>query len=284
MPGNGSADWGQRRTLLAAVALVMVPSLLALLIALVAEGALKNALITGAVGLIFGGLLGGLLKVLLDDLAATKRKREDAAAFVSNVLADLKSVYDRVARARVLIPAHKSVKTYGDEMRALIEARVQLRNVTRALERRADGMDDAARANVTTLVRLMESYLETLTCEFRDNYKALSDRQRSYEARANVLVKRFAEDDARPPLPELPGFVWDSISRLDKLSDFIGPAQQYRESFEEPLDDASAELRKELARILSRAPGLWLPETWRRRLPELLAAAKLQRNKRAPGS
>lgn len=284
MPGNGSADWGQRRTLLAAVALVMVPSLLALLAALVAEGALKNALITGAISLIFGGLLGGLLKVLLDDLAATKRKREDAAAFVTNVLADLKSVYDRVARARVLIPAHKSVKTYGNEMRDLIEARVQLRNVTRALERRADGMNDAARATVTTLVRQMETYLETLTCEFRDNYKPLSDRQRSYEERTSVLLKRFAEGDADQPVPELPGFVWDSIRRLEKLSDFIGPAHAYGEHFETPLDQASEELRKELARILSNDPEPWLPATWRRAALSLLAAAKPQRSGRAPGS
>jgi hypothetical protein len=56
-----------------------------------------------------------MLKVLLDDVVAAKRQREDAAAFVMNVLSDLKSVYDRVARARILIPAHKSVKTYGEE-------------------------------------------------------------------------------------------------------------------------------------------------------------------------
>ena len=54
-----------------------------------------------------------MVKVLLDEVAVVKRKREDAGTFVVNVLADLKSVYDRVARARILIPAHKSVKTYG---------------------------------------------------------------------------------------------------------------------------------------------------------------------------
>jgi hypothetical protein len=145
MSGKDSIDAGQRRLLLAAVILVLVPSSIAFLVAPVVTAELQKALYAGAVTLIFAGLLGGLLKVLLDDVAAVKRKREDAAAFVTNVLGDLKSVYDRVARARVLIPAHKSVKTYGDEMRDLIEARVQLRNVTRALERRADGMDDEAR-------------------------------------------------------------------------------------------------------------------------------------------
>ncbi len=34
-------------------------------------------------------------------------------------------------------------------MRDLIEARVQLRNVTRALERRAEGIDEVVRGEVT---------------------------------------------------------------------------------------------------------------------------------------
>src|SRR5438128_10688595 len=117
MWGKGPKDWGQRRTLLAAVLLVMIPSLIAIFVAPFVPDELRKALYAGAVTLFFAGLLGGMLKVLLDDVAAAKRKREDAATFVINVLADLKSVYDRVARARVLIPAHKSVKTYGEEMR-----------------------------------------------------------------------------------------------------------------------------------------------------------------------
>jgi len=245
-------DWGQRRTLLAAVLLVIIPSLIAVLVApSVPDAELRKALYAGAVTLVFAGLLGGLLKVLLDDVAAVKRKREDAATFVTNVLADLKSVFDRVARARVLIPAHQSVKTYGEEMRGLIEARVQLRNVTRALERRADGIDEEARDEITRRVRQMEAYLETLTCEFRDNYKRLSDKQLGYEERTKVLLKRFAEAENGDATPNLPGFVWDSISRLEKLSDFIGQAKAYHAQFETPLDDASEWLRTELARILS---------------------------------
>jgi hypothetical protein len=196
--------------------------------------------------------MGGMLKILLDDVATVKRKREDAATFVTNVLADLKAVYDRVARARVLIPAHKSVKTYGDEMRNLIEARVQLRNVTRALEGRAEGIIDDTREKITRLVRQMETYLETLTCEFRDNYKPLSDKQRSYEERTKVMIQRFAESEDGDVTPTLPGFVWDSIAHLKRLSDFIGEANEYKAHFETPLDDASESLRNELARIIGR--------------------------------
>ncbi len=252
-----SADWGQRRTLLTAVLLVVIPSVASILIAqIVQDEELRKSLYTGAVTLFFAGLLGGMVKVLLDDVVAAKQKREDAATFVGNVLADLKSVYDRVARAKILIPAHKSVKTYGEEMRGLIEARVQLRNIVRALERRAEGIDEKSREEVTRRVSQMEEYLETLTMEFRDNYKALSDKQLGYEERARAILAQFAAAKTDQSPPELPHFVWDSIACLKRFSDFIGEAGAYKTEFETPLDDASEWLRNELARILNnRKPG-----------------------------
>lgn len=242
---------GKRRTLIAACLLVGIPAALALGIGLsISDSELRKTLYSAAITLVFAGLFGGLLKVQLDEVAAFKRKREDAASFITNVLADLKGVFDQVARARILIPAHQSVATYGDEMRALITARVQLRNVVRALERRADGIDEEARSEVTRLVRRMDGFVEGLTCEFRDSYKRLSDQQRGYEERAKILMKQFAEDPTQQTPPELPTFVWKSISELPRLADFMGAATDYHAQFEAPLDDASAWLRNELARIL----------------------------------
>lgn len=230
----------------------LVPSVLALLVAFrISDSELRKILFTGGVTLLFVGFFGGMVKLLFDQLAATTRLRDDAASFVTNVLSDLKNVYDRVARARILIPAHKSAKTYGEEMRGLIDARVQLRNVIRALERRADGIKEEARIEVTRRVKeQMEKYLETLTFEFRDNYKRLSDAQRGYEARADAMVKAFAAGSDLGQPPALPSFVWEQIARLPVLADFIGDGTLYRKGFEEPLDDASELLRLELARIL----------------------------------
>lgn len=249
---SSTNHWKRRRPLLAALLWTLVPSTVAILVApLIAEPELRKVIYAGAATLLFGGFLGGMLKLLFDDVVAAKRVRDDAAGFVTNVLADLKSVYDRVARAKIVIPAHKSAKTYGIEMRDLIEARVQLRNVTRALERRADGVDEATRIEVTRRVRQMEKYLETLTMEFRDNYKQLSDKQRGYEARAEAMVKAFAEQEEVAEPPELPAVVWNSISKLPKLADFIVEGLSYKSDFEVPLDDASELLRKELARIVA---------------------------------
>lgn len=241
-----------RRTLLAACVLVVVPAALGIAIGWwTTDLDLRKALYAGAVTLVFAGLVGGLLKVLLDEVATFRRRREDAAQFVVNVLADLKDVFDQVARAR--IPAHQSVLTYGDEMRALIGARVKLRNVVRALERRADGLEERTRTDVTALVRRMDGFVEGLTGEFREHYKGLSDQQRSYEERARVLVRQFAEDAARQTPPALPDFVWRALSALPHLADFIGAATDHAARFERPLDEASACLRSELARILGGA-------------------------------
>lgn len=245
----------KRRTLIAACLLVCIPAATAIGIGLwTSDCDLRKTLDTAAITLVFAGFFGGLLKVQLDEVAAFKRKREDAASFVTNVLADLKGVFDQVARARILIPAHQSVATYGDEMRALITARVQLRNVVRALERRADGIDHQARVEVTALVVHMDEFVESLTCEFRDNYKRLSDQQRGYEERAKVLMKQFAEDPAQETPPVLPAFVWKSISELPRVADFIGPATDYAHRFDGPLGEATRKLRRELARILGSTP------------------------------
>ncbi|MCR5864131.1 hypothetical protein [Aquincola sp. J276] len=251
MDGKHFEATARRRTLAAACLLVGIPAALAIGIGMaIDDGELRKTLYTAAITLVFAGLLGGLLKMQLDEVAAFKRRQEDAAAFVTHVLADLKGVFDEVARARILIPAHQSVATYGEEMRALILARVQLRNVIRALERRTDGIDEATRSEVTRQVRRMDHFVETLTTEFRDHYKALSDQQRGYEERARVLMKQFGEDLGQQVPPALPAFVWQAISRLPRLADFMGPATAYQAEFEAPLDEASAWLRDELARIL----------------------------------
>jgi hypothetical protein len=48
--------------------------------------------------------------------------------------------------------------------------------------------------------------------------------------------------------------VWESIARLENLSDFIGEGKTYKREFEDPLDDASQRLRQVLARILGSDP------------------------------
>jgi hypothetical protein len=230
-----------------------VPSLVVFLLApSIPNEELRKVLYAGAGTLLFGGLLGGVLKLILDEVGAAKRRRDDAVTFTTNVLSDLKRVYDQAASAQLLIGAHRSAKTYGDELRGLIEATVQLRNVKRALTGRVDGIAEDRVIAVAAEVETMGQYLGDLTNEFRLNYKKLSDSQRSYEAKAEAMVKKFAEEPTGSTPPLLPTFVWDSIAELPLLKDFIANGDRYKNQFERPLDRASGHLRIELTHVLRR--------------------------------
>lgn len=80
-----------------------------------------------------------MLKLLLGEFSLKRERRQQNALFITNVLNDLKTVFDRADRARTVIAAHRSATTYGEEMRDLIDSRVTLRNVDRALGRNPTG-------------------------------------------------------------------------------------------------------------------------------------------------
>lgn len=246
-----NANTERWRTPLVVTAWTLLPACIsAILGSHVIDEELRKVVYTGAGTLFFGGFFGGMLKAFLDEIVASKKRKDDAAGFVGNVLSDLKGVYDRVDRARLVIPAHRSVKTYGDEMRDLIEACVQLRNVVRALERRPDGVDKRVRSELVGHVRGMERYLAQLTSEFRDNYKRVSDAQRADEEVAKKVLVDYAAGGRKEP-PSLPGLAWHGVAQLEHLAEFIQEsAPRYHSQFVEPLDEASALLRDELARIL----------------------------------
>ena len=243
---------------------------------------LSKAFAAGSVTLLFGALLGGIVSLLVAELDRRRVRRAAEVEFVSNVLADLKSVYDGVDRGRTLISAHQSVKTYGDEMRAFIEARVKLRNVERALE-----FDERRRhiMRVRAPVHAMAQYLKSLTEEFESRYNALSRAQSIYEAEMDGARERLKR---REPA-ELPkNTPWEELKRLTVLADFIKPAEpertvgddpdrkypsSYGKEFLAPLDEASRLLRDALAYQLANrssrlmkngdAESSWPPPTLR---------------------
>ena len=205
----------------------------------------------GAITLFFGALLGGVVALLIADFDRRRLRRAAQLDFSSNVLADLKSVYDRVDRGRILIHAHKSAKTYGEEMRNFIEARVKLLNVVRALKSDERG---ASLDAILTSVDSMEQYLKALIEEYEQNYKEISQSQSLYELRMkHALEKSVAAPDVVATLPK--NAPWDAIAGLTYVKDFMAPvekcdpntsssASKYSCLFLHPLDDASKRLRR----------------------------------------
>ncbi len=214
---------------------------------------LSRVFVVGTVTLFFGSLLGGVVSLLIADFDRSRVQRAAQLEFIANVLSDLKAVYDQVDRGRILIAAHQSAKTYGEQMREFIDARVKLLAVLRALRFDERGSPILP---VRPEVERMEAYVHLLTAEFVQHYKNISRSQSVYEAH----MKRALEgppppDGGAAPLPA--NSPWSELSELPQLRDFLrhvddcsaemaSGTSQYCQSFLLPLDRASDILRKAL--------------------------------------
>ena len=223
---------------------------------------LSKLFATAATTLLFGSLLGGIVTLLIANFDRRRVQRAAQLDFIANVLTDLKDVHDQVDRGRTLIKAHRSAKTYGEEMREFIQARVKLQNVVRALqtdERRKPIL------GVGEKVRLMEKYLRELLEEYEAEYKAVSLEQSIFEARLKRALEGLpSAERSVDTLP--PNAPWGKLERLERLKDFLLPvpapesgsgesASYYVQSFLQPLDSASEQLRAALAAQLSSQTG-----------------------------
>lgn len=221
---------------------------------------LQKALFTGSIGLIFGGVFTIVVKLLVEDHKKELSLVNDEVRFVNNILNDLKSVYDRVERARIVIAAHRSALTYGKEMRDLIDSQVQLRNVKRALDGKNKVFDEDRSEKLSLYIDGMEAYLKGLTNDFKLIYREASIAQALFEAEKERIIKSEnmdnqailnLENKAWPQIAEAlheRGFINKSESKNEDNKDSF--PQYYKDYFEAPLDAASWLLRNEL-RILS---------------------------------
>ena len=223
------------------------------------EPLLATAFANASVTLFFGALLGGVIQVLFSDLELRRANRAANAEFIGNILADLKAVNDRLERAKTLILAHQSAKTYGDEVRDLIESRVKLLNVIRALHNdpRAKPVRD-----IEVYVLSMENYLDKIVHEFQTEYKPSSGLQKLYESQIDNALKGnqfdLAENVQKANKP------WQKISELSVVKDWMkhdsisGESQErksdseYQKHFVKHLNDASRELRSALRDVLKK--------------------------------
>jgi hypothetical protein len=161
--------------------------------------------------------LGGVASKLIAEFDRSRLQRAANLDFISNVLTHLKAVYDKVDQGRTLIKAHRSVQVYEEQMRSLVEARVKLRNVERALKFDERG---TRLPEIQSNVHEMHEYLNDLIDEFETNYKAITD--------TPSKAKLF-------DLSSVATFVGTSDTSMHS---------SYRSGFEEPLDQASLKLRR----------------------------------------
>jgi hypothetical protein len=216
---------------------------------------LTKALLTLGTGLI----LGGAVKVVLDQLQNAQRVRaEDQArratqlaeeqARHERLLGDLRHVHDRAENVRLMVAAQRSAKTYGDHMRALIGCQVVLLKVKRTLDvSRPGGASQATDDHLKQMV----GYLRALQYEFRDHYKTVSDLQRYDEDVTKEAFQRAAKREVTDgaagdtPAPESSQRAWTLLASREQfpvLDDLTNNGPCYRKHFLEPLHALAAAL------------------------------------------
>ena len=207
---------------------------------------LGNAGLTLAVG----GVLGGIVKLLFDALAARRERHEATQVFYRNILDDLKAIYDEMERSRLLIEAHQSARTYGEQMRKLPDAVIRLRNIERALR---PGFARLERELGDPLAGLTD-FLTELLDEYRKRYIDISRLQSQDEATNAYSRKLVAEGKRDAHDVTLSTAAWDEIRTLPKLrtvrlAETGGTNPQsvaYKARFVDHIDDASRTLRRRL--------------------------------------
>jgi hypothetical protein len=133
---------------------------------------LAKALLSLGTGLI----LGGALKALLDAYQGKRKQREEDYELRERLLGDLRDVYDRMERARLMISAYKSGNDYFDHMRELIGCQAMLLKFKRAVDIRGDSTKDVDPHSVYLSKTI--GYLRALQNEYARNYMSVAECQR----------------------------------------------------------------------------------------------------------
>lgn len=146
------------------------------------------------------GIAGGILTWILNErskekeaLAARRQKwidRQDALnAFRREVAARLIEATNVVRRAPLLIESHQSKKTYGEQLRAIMDQKMEISSLRHEIE---TSRAFASSPRIAPHLTAMEGYLDGLVAEWRDAYFHLPN----------------------PPAP-----AWGLIGQLPKLAD-----------------------------------------------------------------
>ena len=189
-----------------------------------------------ALGTLATGLwLGGLLKLAMDNHADSKKTREEHQKQFDAVVADLNAIHDNVETAQLFIAAHRSAKTYGEQLRGLVAAHVLLMELVRTP---GLGVLQPSSSNQESLILIL-AYLKALQKEYEDNYKDVANLQRYDEEVTKRTMVKDAEheletgDKNRDP-HEASGRAWMKLKDpkcFPVLTDFRCCRDQFTDAF-----------------------------------------------------
>lgn len=213
-------------------------------------------------GLSMTAIIGGFVKMFIDDrqrekealekeLQSIKLENEKRESAKKDILDRVRQVFDKVDTSRLLINAHRSAKTYSEQMRSnIIPSIPVLFDIKRTLV--GSGGILRLSENEITLLRIdihyMVAYLTVLSKEYEENYLYISRLQYFQEAAKEEIKKRFQNsynDKSLENLPALPDITWKKITALKHMEDFLSDSydRKYNTAFTDRFDSIKKILR-----------------------------------------
>jgi DNA repair exonuclease SbcCD ATPase subunit len=123
------------------------------------------------------GVLGALAKWIFDEYNRSRDRAATINEFRKEILKRLVDVTNQVRSVPVLIEAHQSARTYGEQMRLLINSRQELSLIRHEIQTTSETFSELLK--IRKSLESMQGYLDGLITEFRTKYLELSKMQRS---------------------------------------------------------------------------------------------------------
>ena len=192
------------------------------------------------------GVLGGFVTYLLQQRQARAAEHAAMDDFRREMLRRTVAVTNVVRRVPLLVGARRSYRTYDDQMRAIIDAYLDLRAVRHEIANLGDepNMAFSDWRRIQRSMREMEDYLSSVTAEYA-----------GAESKAISELQIQAEHDRR-----LQSEVWDRLRNLPVMGDMLrerpdlrGPetepiATRYYSGYMRPYGEALRMMRAEFLR------------------------------------
>lgn len=166
--------------------------------------------------LIGSSMIGLAFAFVGQALDERNEQRARAQAARDRVVQQAIALRSRAQNAQLLIPAHRSAKTYGEQLRVLVDDGRRMVGEMEAVVKEPD-LALARRADAVKALEEIHGYLEALAIEYQTNYEKASSEQ-----------GRSGTDAAWSVLSDTTVFA--------VLNDFLGCGPTYSSRFASPLD------------------------------------------------
>jgi membrane protein implicated in regulation of membrane protease activity len=192
-----------------------------------------------------------------------REQQEADAKERQRLVGELRDVHAGVKTAQLRIRAHKSVRTYGNEIRDVIMPKIAQLGALRSDVKAQCGrlIDEAPATAIDGHIATVMAYLTELTSEFENKYLAASSLQEVHyqwrQHRVAELVRQNRFDQAAPALDDLPekgaSDVWRShlmhrekngAYLFPRLTTFVEDSDGHRTGFSTPLRSAMDQIER----------------------------------------